>query len=169
MSHTIANDLCISSLTLKCDAPSIHLFFTFKGRCTSWTTFHFCCLNASQAAHNLETGELSEESELQWQRRCRNKLLANPSQTYQTSVTCSAGQPSASQAHLALETKDFGDNLQIMQLYALPLYIVSWCMFSILTANITGPCGLNVRKMLIPTDRINLQSAQQAGALKWYQ
>lgn len=43
--------------------------------------------------------------------------------------------------------------------------VLSWCMRSILAANISGaPCGLNVRKMLIPSDRINLQSAQHAGA-----
>lgn len=58
-------------------------------------------LDALRPAPNLETGELSEESEPQWQRGCRNKLLANPCQTYQTSVTCGAGQPSASRAHLA--------------------------------------------------------------------
>lgn len=125
---------------------------------------HFCCLDASQPAHILETGELSEESELQWQRRCRNKLLANPCQTYQTSVTCCAGQPSAWWAHLALEMKDFCKTILRLCSY-ISLAILSWCMHSVLAANISGaPCGLNVRKTLIPTDRINLQSAQQAGA-----
>lgn len=68
---------------------------------------HFCCLATSQAAHYSASGELSEESELWGPIRCRNKPLANPCQTYPTSVTCSRGQPSASQAHLALATKDF--------------------------------------------------------------
>lgn len=40
---------------------------------------------------------------------------------------------------------------------------LSWCMHSLLPANISeAPCGLNVTRMLIPADRINLQSAQQA-------
>lgn len=41
----------------------------------------------------------------------------------------------------------------------LSLYFHGACAEAIPTANISGaPCGLNVRKTLIPTDRINLQS-----------
>lgn len=38
-------------------------------------------------------------------------------------------------------------------------------MHSVLDANISGtPYGLNVKKMLIPSNRINLESAQHVGA-----
>ena len=134
-------------------------------------------ISVTRTLHGLhkiwKTGELSEESERQWRRRCRNKLLANPCQTYQTSVTrgcrpafCFARSLGTRNWKIFSETI-FRLRCCICNVYGVSAYFFNGACTGVLAANMSpGPRGLNVRKMLIPTDRINLLLSKQGPQMR---